>query len=260
MNDILQKIVTHKRQEIASLKKRLPLEMLEETLSNALPVRDFVKSLRDHAPIGLIAEVKKSSPSAGLIRENFHPVEIAKTYQQHGAACVSVLTDEHFFGGSLDDLIAVRKEIDLPVLRKDFILDRYQIAEARSAGADCILLIAECLSEIELTDLYSYTQKLGMEALIELYEPENLPRVLSLNPTLVGVNNRNLRTFITDLNHSIKVKKQVPDSTMFVSESGIRCRDDVESLIENNVQAMLVGETLMQANDIGQKINELLQN
>ncbi len=258
MNDILQKIVTHKRQEIDSLKKRFSFEAVEETIPMAPPVRDFTQALRDHAPMGLIAEVKKASPSAGIIREDFDPVKTATTYQQHGAACVSVLTDEHFFQGCLDYLIAIRGQIDLPILRKDFILDRYQIAEARSAGADAVLLIAECLNETELNDLFNYTKELGMEALVELYEPENLSKVLALNPTLVGVNNRNLRTFVTDLNHSIEVKKQVPDSVMFVSESGIRNRDNVESLMTNNVHAMLVGETIMRADDMGTKIDELL--
>lgn len=257
MSDILADIVRHKRQEIEQAKTARPFDDLVTQLCDAPPVRDFVSHLRLSHPLGVIAEVKKASPSAGVIRDDFHPVDIAKIYAANGASCISVLTDEKFFQGHLNYLYSIRKAVDIPLLRKDFILDRYQIAEARLAGADAVLLIAECLNDDELRDLYQYTRELGMQALVELYDEENLPRVLDLNPHLVGVNNRNLRTFKTDLQHSINLRKQVRETVLFVSESGIRTCDDCRRLAEENVNAILVGESLMRADDIGQALREL---
>ena len=258
MADILAEIVTRKWQEINEARQLRPAAELEALVSSAPVVRDFVAALRAAAGMALIAEVKKASPSAGVIRADFDPVGIAATYHQHGAACVSVLTDEHFFQGRLECLRAIRQAIPLPVMRKDFLLDRYQILEARAAGADCVLLIAECLDEETLPDLFHYAAELGMHSLIEIYEPENLDRVLALKPPLVGVNNRNLKTFVTDLNHSVRLVERVPPESVFVSESGIRNRDDVIRLEQAGVGAILVGETLMRADDIGTKIDELL--
>ena len=258
MADILTAIVARKRLEIDESRRLRPAAELETQLASAPPVRDFVAALRSAPGIGMIAEVKKASPSAGVIREDFDPVGIASTYQGHGASCVSVLTDEHYFQGHLDFLRAIRQAISLPVMRKDFLLDRYQVLEARVAGADCVLLIAECLDDELLADLYAYATELGMHSLIEIYEPANLERVLALNPPLMGVNNRNLRTFVTELDHSIRLAESVPPETLFVSESGIRVRDDVERLEQAGVGAILVGETLMRADDIGAKIDELL--
>ncbi|MAT14103.1 MAG: indole-3-glycerol-phosphate synthase [Planctomyces sp.] len=258
VSNILEKIMQTKRGEVDAARQRVPEEALREQLAEAPPVRDFVQALRDAKRVGLIAEVKKASPSAGLIREDFDPVKIALTYQQHGANCLSVLTDEQYFQGHLDYLKEVRKAVRIPVLRKEFILDRYQILEARAAGADSILLIAECLPQEQLADLYACSRELGMEPLIELYEPDNLERVLSLNPQLVGVNNRNLKTFVTDLEHSFRLRKQVPADVVFVSESGIKTHADVERLAAANVQAMLVGESLMRQPDIGVAVQQLL--
>ncbi|AMV18476.1 indole-3-glycerol phosphate synthase TrpC [Planctomyces sp. SH-PL14] len=258
MSDVLARIVEHKRTEIAEAKRRVPVTDLLEQLPASPPVRDFIGSIRARGPIGLIAEVKKASPSAGLIRDDFDPVKIASVYAGSGAACISVLTDEKFFQGHLEFLRQIRAAVSIPLLRKDFILDRYQILEGRIAGADAVLLIAECLSDDELTDLYAYTRELGMEALIELYEPENLERVLKVEPRLVGVNNRDLRSFKTDLGHSATIRAQVPRSVCFVSESGIETRQHVESLIASDVDAILVGETLMRSADIGGKVRELL--
>ena len=258
MSNVLEQIVEYKRGEIEEARRLTSDEQLESRLANAPPVRGFVAALRNSSGIGLIAEVKKASPSAGLIREDFDPVAITKTYAAHGAACISCLTDEHFFQGHLDFLRAIRKEVAIPLLRKDFILDRYQILEARAAGADCVLLIAECLDDKKLTDLFSYVEELGMDALVEIYEPENLERVLELKPTLIGINNRNLKTFVTELDHSIRLSKQIPDSCLLVSESGIRTRDDVLRLQDAGVAAILVGETLMRSHDIGTKVDELL--
>jgi len=259
VNNILEQITAHKRVEIADTQKRCPIEQLEQCLADAPPPRDFLAALRS-APegLGLIAEIKRASPSAGLIRADFDPVAIAQTYQSHGAACLSVLTDEHFFQGCLDDMIAVRNAVSLPVLRKDFLLDRYQVLEARVAGADCVLLIAECLNSDQLRDLFGYAAELGMAALIEVYDSENLQKVLALDPPLVGINNRNLETFETSLDNSVRLAKRVPEGVLLVSESGIGHREDVERLQRAGVRGILVGETLMRATDIGRKVEELL--
>lgn len=255
--DVLEKIVLHKRQEIADAKAALPPESLRERLASAPPVRDFAAAIRRPGGVRVIAEVKKASPSAGIIRADFDPVQIATTYEAHGAACLSVLTDEKFFQGRLEYLTAVRQQVAIPVLRKDFLLDRYQVLEARVAGADCVLLIAECLDDCTLRDLYFYASELGMESLIEIYDPENLDRVLKLEPALLGINNRNLRTFVTDLGHSIALKQRVPAECTLVSESGIHTRADVERLLQAGIRAILVGETLMRSPDIGAKLDEL---
>ena len=260
MSDVLQKIVEYKREEIVRAKAAVPFEDLVKQLASAPPIRDFVSQLRLNHPMGVIAEVKKASPSAGIIREDFHPVEIAKIYEQNGAACISVLTDEHFFQGDLSYLKAVRAAVELPLIRKDFILDRYQIAEARVAGADCVLLIAECLDDDQLKSLFQYTRELGMQALVELYDEENLQRVLDLNPHIIGVNNRNLRTFETDLKHSMALQKKVRETILFVSESGIKTNDDVKRLSDSGIHAILVGESLMRSEDIGQSLRDLLGN
>ena len=255
---VLDEIVAYKRGEIAAAKQAKPAEELQDQLADAPPVRDFAAALSTPAAMHVIAEVKKASPSAGLIRTDFDPVAIARCYEQSGAACISVLTDEHFFQGHLDYLTAVRQAVSIPVLRKDFILDRYQIMEARVAGADCVLLIAECLDDSSLRDLYDYADSLGMHSLVEFYEPENLDRVLRLAPKIVGVNNRDLRTFVTDLNHSLKMQQRIGEGPIFVSESGIRSRADVAKLEAAHVDAILVGETLMRAENIGQELVALL--
>ena len=261
MSNVLDEIVAHKRSEIAEAKQRKPADVLESELAAALPVRDFVAALRasaERSGVAMIAEVKKASPSAGVIRADFDPVAIAKTYEANGAACISCLTDEKYFQGRLEDLTAIKQAVSLPVLRKDFIVDRYQVLEARAAGADAILLIAECLDDCQLRDLYFYASQLGMECLIELYEPENLDRVLNLQPSLIGVNNRNLKTMITDLDHTIRLASRIVPQALLVAESGIHTRADVERLQAAGCQAILVGESLMKPADIGAKVRELL--
>lgn len=257
-DNVLDRIIDHKKGEVAEAKRLRPIEMILERISTAPPIRDFAGALRAKTDVALIAEVKKASPSAGIIRSDFDPIKIALTYERHGAACLSVLTDEHFFQGHLDYLVAVRQSVKIPVLRKDFIIDRYQVAEARAAGADCILLIAECLDDCHLRDLYFYASELGMESLIEIYDPENLDRVLKLDPALVGVNNRDLRTFVTDLDHTLRLAPKLSPSTMLVSESGIKTRADVIRLKAGGAHAMLVGETLMRSPDIGSAVDALL--
>lgn len=258
MSGILDKIVAHKLDEIAAAKNRVPVEQLKEQLGSAPPVRDFNQAIRSTDSIALIAEVKKASPSAGLIRDDFDPVNIAFQYEAHGASCISVLTDEHFFQGHLNYLTEVRQAVGIPVMRKEFILDPYQVFEARAAGADCVLLIAECLSDKQLAELHTLALELGMSTLIELYEETNLERVLAVKPELIGINNRNLQTFNTDLQHSMRLRAQIPSDVMLVSESGIKTRGDVEQLIAANVQAMLVGETLMRYDQIGDGVDALL--
>ena len=235
-----------------------PEAALRRLLDDAPPVRDFLAALSAGPPIRLIAEVKKASPSKGVIRADFDPVDIARVYQQHGAACLSVLTDAPFFQGSLEYLRQVRAAVDLPVLRKDFIIDPYQVIEARAAGADAVLLIAECLDDDLLERLYNAIIDLEMTPLVELYEPANLARVLHVGARLVGVNNRDLHTFQVDLEHTLRLRRQIPHDRVLVGESGIRSRADVQRLEAAGVQAMLVGETFMASADIGQAVDELL--
>ena len=256
--NILTQIIERKRVEVDEARRQRPEAMLRDQIDSAPPVRNFVDALRSATDIGLIAEVKKGSPSAGIIRSDFDPVQIAKTYERHGASCLSVLTDEHFFLGHLDYLRAVRAAVEIPVLRKDFMIDRYQVLEARAAGADCILLIAECLDDCRLRDLYFYAAELGLESLIELYDFENLDRVLKLEPALMGINNRDLRTFVTDLDHTTRLAAQIPSTTLLVSESGIKTRADIDRVKAGGARAILVGETLMRSPDIGQAVDDLL--
>ena len=258
MTNLLDKIVATKRKEIAAAKAARGETQLRQAAEAAPPPRDFFQPLATGGPIQLIAEVKKASPSAGLSRADFQPVEIARAYEQHGATCLSVLTDGPYFQGSLDDLRNVRQAVGLPVLRKDFILDSYQLYEARAAGADAVLLIAECLDDCNLRKLHNEAVALGMTPLVELYEPENLQRVLDAGATLIGVNNRDLRTFETDLQHTLRLRERIPQECVLVSESGIRTRADVERLAAAGVDAILVGESLMASPNIGAAVDTLL--
>jgi indole-3-glycerol phosphate synthase len=258
MPTILDKIVATKRSEIERAKSELPERELRARLTDASPVRNFFTALAAGPPIRLIAEVKKASPSAGIIRTDFDPVAIAKTYEAHGASCISVLTDESYFQGSLDYLQQVRAAIKLPVLRKDFVLDTYQVLEARAAGADAVLLIAECLDDCNLRKLFNAICELGMSPLVELYDPENLQRVFDAGATLIGINNRDLRTFQVDLAHTIRMRERVPDECVLVGESGIKTHDDVQRLEAAGVDAILVGESLMRESDIGVAVDRLL--
>ncbi len=259
MTTILDRIIATKRDEVAAAKIRLPGAELERLAAEAPPVRDFFAALAAPGPIRLIAEVKKASPSKGVIRADFDPVAIARTYEAHGATCLSVLTDEPYFQGSLDYLRQVRRAVGLPVLRKDFVIDPYQVLEARAAGADAVLLIAECLDDAQLGRLYASIGQLGMTALVELYEPENLPRVLAVGARLIGVNNRDLRTFQVDLERTLRLRRAIPADRVVVGESGIRTRADARRLQAAGVQAMLVGESLMARADVGAAVDELLE-
>ncbi|MFZ5830117.1 MAG: indole-3-glycerol phosphate synthase TrpC [Planctomycetota bacterium] len=258
MPSILDQIVATKREEIDRAKSVFSHAALRQRLPQAPPVRDFLAALSGGPPIRLIAEVKKASPSKGLIRADFRPLEIAQTYVGHGASCLSVLTDEKYFQGHLAYLRQIRAAVDRPILRKDFIIDPYQVIEARVAGADAVLLIAECLSDDVLGTLYEAITALGMTALVELYDPANLPRVLALGAPLIGVNNRDLHSFEVDLEHTLRLRREVPPDRLLVGESGIRTRADVERLEAAGVNAILVGETLMREPDIGAAVDMLL--
>jgi indole-3-glycerol phosphate synthase len=255
---ILEKIVATKRDEVEVARAKISADELRARLADAPPVRDFFAPLAQSNTIQLIAEVKKASPSAGIIRDDFDPVAIAKIYESHGAACISVLTDVHYFQGSLDYLTAIRHAVDIPVLRKDFVIDSYQLLEARAAGADAVLLIAECLDDCNLRKLYNEAIELGLVPLIELYEPTNLPRVLETGTNLIGINNRNLHTFQVDLDHTLRMRREMPDDCVVVGESGIKTHADAKRLEAGGVKAMLVGESLMREKNIGSAVDALL--
>lgn len=254
---ILDRIVTAKRQEIERHRAEAPERELVAQLRDAPSVRDFRAALERGPNIGIIAEVKKASPSAGVLRADFDPVAIARIYETNGANAISVLTDEPFFQGRLSYLTAIREAVTPPLLRKDFILDRYQVLQARAAGADAVLLIAEILGDQELRSLLSDIEEQGMQALVELYDRENLPRVLDAGAAIIGINNRDLRTFVTSLDHTLTLAREIPPGCCLVSESGIRTHADVERLASAGVKAVLVGESLMRANDVGRALREL---
>ena len=258
MTHILARIIASKRQELAAARQRRPARELEAALADAPPVRDFLAPLAAPGPIKLIAEVKKASPSKGVIRDDFEPVAIARIYGEHGASCLSVLTDAPFFQGDLQYLREIRYAVTLPLLRKDFILDRYQLLEARVAGADAVLLIAECLTPDALRQLHAEALALGMTPLVEFYRPENLGPVQRAGARLIGVNNRDLTSFHTDLQHTIRMREHIPPDCTLVGESGIHSREDALLLERAGVDAILVGEHLMASRDIGAAVRNLL--
>jgi indole-3-glycerol phosphate synthase len=250
MTTILQRIVDAKRREIAERQARVSQRELEARLAEAPPVRDFRAALVRGPGIGIIAEVKKASPSVGVMRADFDPVAIARSYAEAGANAISVLTDAPFFQGELAHLRAIRAAVTPPLLRKDFLLEPYQVLEARAAGADAVLLIAEILDDRALSALLRAARELGMQALVELYDRENLPRVVDSGAELIGINNRDLRSFETRLEHTLELAPRVPDDRVLVAESGIKTRADVVRLESAGVKAILVGETLMRARDV----------
>ena len=256
--NILQRITERKRVEIEQRRIERPLAELEAAVSNAPPVRSFYDAIAASAEISLIAEVKKASPSKGVIRDDFDPIEIAKRYQRAGAQCVSVLTDEPFFQGRLEYLAAIRQSVELPLLRKDFILDPYQVWEARVAGADAVLLIAECLPGFELKRLHDQIERLGMTPLVELYDPANVDRVVDCGARLIGINSRNLTDFQVDLDRTIRIRQDLPADRRVVAESGIETREDVQRLAQAGFDAILVGETLMRSASIEDAVTDLL--
>ncbi len=262
MSDILQKIVAVKREEVAAAKTRRDAASLRRDAEAAGAVRDFAGSLRGRIAAGgagVIAEIKKASPSKGVLREPFAPAEIAASYERHGAACLSVLTDAQFFQGSAEFLRQARAACALPVLRKDFMVDAYQVDEARAMGADCILLIVACLDDARMADLEAQAQALGMAVLVEAHDGAELERALHLKTPLVGINNRNLRTFEVTLDTTLGLLGRLPADRLLVTESGILGRADVERMRGAGVDAFLVGEAFMRAPDPGAALADLFR-
>jgi indole-3-glycerol phosphate synthase len=262
--DILLKILARKKAEIADRKRLVPISQLQKKLASAsapesVP-RGFIQSLRNKNAQGLsavIAEIKKASPSQGVIRENFNPVEIARSYANAGAACLSVLTDVDFFQGHDDYLTTARNACLLPVIRKDFFIDEYQIVEARTLGADCILLIVAALDDKALSHLHQVATDLGMDVLVEVHDQQELDRAMKLGLSLVGINNRNLRTFETSLSTTIDLLGQIPADCLVVTESGIHTSADVKLMRDHNVNSFLVGEAFMRAEQPGDALRSL---
>jgi len=260
MSDILNQIVATKREEIALALKKTPLAVIREDAESRLLTRDFEGALRAKIAAGLpavIAEVKKASPSKGVIRPDFIPADIAQSYAEHGAACLSVLTDRQYFQGSPDYLKQARASCDLPVLRKDFMVDAYQVYEARAMGADCILLIAACLDDGQMAELESLARSLNMAVLVEVHDRAELQRALKLRTRLVGINNRDLRSFEVSLDTTLGMLADVPADRLLVTESGILSRADVDKMRAHGVNAFLVGEAFMRAREPGEALAQL---
>ncbi|MEE9493397.1 MAG: indole-3-glycerol phosphate synthase TrpC [Gammaproteobacteria bacterium] len=259
-SDILKKILTRKQEEVAERRARVNLQAIRQQAGNADKTRGFIYALQQQVATNqaaVIAEIKKASPSKGVIREDFEPAVIAASYQRGGATCLSVLTDIDFFQGSDAYLQQARSAVSLPVLRKDFTIDPWQIYEARSLNADCILLIVAALTDQQLQELLGITHELGMDALVEVHDTEEMARALALPARLIGVNNRNLRTFETSLDTTLTLKKDFPADRLLVTESGIHSREDVDKMRTNGIHTFLVGEAFMRADEPGEKLNEL---
>jgi indole-3-glycerol phosphate synthase len=260
MPDILDRIVAAKREEIAAARKKVPLAAMRADAESRVLTRDFEGALRRRIATGhsaVIAEIKKASPSRGVLRADFIPADIAQSYAQSGAACLSVLTDRQFFQGQIDYLKQARASCDLPVLRKDFMVDPYQVYESRAIGADCILLIAACLDDGSMAELEAVARSLDMAVLVEVHDMRELERGLKLKTPLVGVNNRDLRTFEVSLDTTLSLLKEVPHDRLLVTESGIVTRADVKKMREAGVHAFLVGEAFMRAEDPGEALSTL---
>jgi indole-3-glycerol phosphate synthase len=260
MTDILDKIVAVKHQEVAEAKRRKSLEAMRFDAESRVLTRDFVGALRAKIAAGqpaVIAEVKKASPSKGVLREDFIPADIAQSYAEYGAACLSVLTDQQFFQGEIDFLKQARASCQLPVLRKDFMVDAYQIYESRAMGADCILLIAACLTDAQMKEFEAIARSLDMAVLVEVHDGVELDRALQLKTPLIGINNRNLKTFEVSLETTLALKARVPADRLLITESGIITREDVLRMGAAGVNAFLVGEAFMRAPEPGEALEKL---
>lgn len=260
MSDILDKIVAVKREEVAAALAKKSLAMVRADAESRVLTRDFEGALRAKIAAGqaaVIAEIKKASPSKGVLRQEFIPADIAQSYAEHGAACLSVLTDKQFFQGSVDFLKQARASCDLPVLRKDFLIDVYQVYEARVMGADAILLIAACLDDTQMAEMEAVARSLDMAVLVEVHDRAELDRALKLKTKLVGINNRNLKTFEVSLQTTLDMLPAVPADRLLVTESGILSVDDVKRMREAHVNAFLVGEAFMRANEPGEALAKL---
>jgi indole-3-glycerol phosphate synthase len=254
---ILDEICEHKKGEVAAAREAVSQKQLEEWIQDVPPPRDFRGALREPG-ISLIAEVKKASPTKGVMMEDFEPSSLSSVYENAGARAISVLTDTRYFQGSLDDLRTVRQTVGVPCLRKEFIIDEYQILEARAAQADAILLIVRVLSDAQLADYMALAKKLGMAALVETHDRAEIERALAAGAHIIGINNRDLATFTVDIQTTLDLKHEVPGGNVLVSESGIHTRDHVRALEDGGVDAILVGESLVTSRNIGAAIRELL--
>jgi len=258
--DILIKILDRKREEINERSAKVSIDELKQQCKSADAVRGFIKAIEDkikNSQSAVIAEIKKASPSKGLLRENFEPAEIARSYADHGAACLSILTDKDYFQGHEEYLKQARAACDLPVIRKDFIIDPYQVYEARVIDADCILLIVAALDDETLQSLFDLSHELGMDVLMEVHDEQEMQRALKTDARLIGINNRNLRNFDTSLDTTLSMLDKVNENHILVTESGIHTKDDVQLMRDNNVNAFLVGEAFMRAENPGEKLAEL---
>ncbi len=258
--DILKKILDKKTEEVANRKRHMSLANVEEIAQGVERPRGFYQALQHKVSAekpAIIAEIKKASPSQGVIRENFEPVIIGLDYVMNGATCLSVLTDKEFFHGAEAYLQMVRERCPLPVIRKDFMIDPYQIYESRALGADCILLIVAALGENQIQELSDTATKLGMDVLVESHDAEELERALKLDTKLIGINNRNLKTFETSLQTTLNLKAMIPADRILITESGIHTKADVQLMLDNDIYAFLVGESFMRAESPGQKMREL---
>lgn len=255
---LLEEIIQNKKQEIRKRSKERPISGLLDQINGQEPPNCFSKAVRNDRTVQIIAEIKKASPSAGILREDFDPVAIAADYQENGAAAISVLTDERFFSGKLDYLRQIQKAIDLPLLRKDFILDPYQVIEARAFGADAILLIMTILSNSQFAELKSAAEEAGMDYLVEIHNTDELERAMTGEPGIIGINNRDLKTFEVDLSTTEKLLEIVPKEIILVSESGIQSRSDIERMGQLGLDGVLIGEALMRQEDIGPALREFV--
>ncbi len=258
--EILTKIIEHKKTELVERKLHMPLEKMQDMAKDAPSPRGFERALRGAQAAkrpGVIAEIKRASPSKGILRENFNPMEIAAGYQMNGASCVSVLTDTEFFKGSCAILELARKTCFLPILRKDFIIDTYQVYETRAVDADCLLLIVAALEDEQMAELYALGRELRLDILVEVHNEEEMDRALKLEPTMIGINNRDLHTFDLSLDTTFNLLTKVPDNCHVVTESGIHTKSDVALMMENGVNSFLVGEAFMVAENPGAKLKEL---
>jgi len=258
--DILQKILKRKAEEITEAAAKESMIELSKRAESALPVRGFISSIENKIAAGeaaVIAEIKKASPSKGVIRENFVPADIARSYEKGGAACLSVLTDKDYFQGAEEYLMQAREATKLPVIRKDFIIDPYQVYEARAMNADCILLIVSALGDAVMNELLALAHHLEMDVLMEVHDREEMERAILSGAKLIGVNNRNLRTFDVSLQTTLDMLDMLPQDRILVTESGIHVADDVKLMRENNINAFLVGEAFMRADEPGEKLAEL---
>lgn len=255
---ILDKIISHKLKELQLEQEKVPLSKLKSKLDNLPLTKDFKTEIAQSNGINLIAEVKKKSPSKGIIREDFDPIDIAEIYNENGASAISVLTDVKFFDGRLDYLSSIQKVVDIPLLRKDFTIDEYHIYQARVAGADAILLIVAALTQLQLKEFQEIAATLSMASLVEVHTKTELEIALDSGAEIIGINNRDLKTFNTDIATTFKLLDYIPSDKVVVSESGIYTRADVDSLEEAGVNAILVGESLMRSSNIGDKVQELI--